>query len=137
MVQAMYSKIVLANGCFDPLHYGHVLHLRAAKKLGDYLVVAVTRDEFVNKGPGRPVFTIDQRCDMLRELRCVDHVFDIEDHFSALQLVTPDVFVKGAEYRGKISSATTDYCKACGIEIAFTDELTFSSTKLLNHYVRL
>ena len=53
--------IGLAHGCFDLLHYGHVAHLEAARALCDELVVCVTPDAFVNKGPNRPVFTAEQR----------------------------------------------------------------------------
>ena len=50
-------RTVLAHGCFDLLHLGHIRHLQEAKKLGDRLVVSVTADKFVNKGAGRPRFT--------------------------------------------------------------------------------
>ena len=65
-------RIVQAHGCFDLLHLGHIRHLQAAKAAGDYLIVTVTPDEFVSKGPGRPVFPLEQRMEALRALACVD-----------------------------------------------------------------
>ena len=133
----MPHKVVLANGCFDPFHYGHLLHLYAARQLGDVLVVSVTRDKYVNKGPGRPVFDEKQRMAVLRALACVDEVVLSDDAMDALQKVDPDVFVKGREYERKIRKKDEDYCAARGIEIVFTDTEKFSSTALLHHYDRL
>jgi cytidyltransferase-like protein len=55
-VQKANKVVVFCHGCFDILHYGHVRHLEAARDMGDVLVVTVTPDRFINKGPGRPVF---------------------------------------------------------------------------------
>ena len=54
------KKIVLCHGVFDVVHSGHLNYLKKAKELGDTLIVSVTSDKFVNKGPGRPVFDINQ-----------------------------------------------------------------------------
>ena len=127
-------KTVLANGCFDLFHYGHLAHLRAARKLGDRLIVALTRDRFVKKGVGRPVFVEYQRAAILRSLRDVDEVFLTANTMEALESIRPDIFVKGSEYRGNIEPEHQAFCDAHGIEIAFTDELTYSSTELLRYY---
>ncbi len=132
----MASKIVLANGCFDPLHYGHLLHLEAARKLGDWLVVSVTADECVNKGPGRPVFSQAQRSIMLKALRCVDEVIIVGNANEALRKTRPNIFVKGSEYIGKISPEDEEFCNKEGIEIYFTHTEKYSSTDLLNHESR-
>ena len=63
-----HNTIVLCQGCFDILHIGHVLHLEAAKKLGNKLVVAITPDKYIKKGPGRPRFDEKQRMAMLAAL---------------------------------------------------------------------
>ena len=55
------NKIVLCHGVFDLLHVGHINYFKSAKKLGDILVVSITNDKFVNKGPGRPAFEIKNR----------------------------------------------------------------------------
>ena len=70
----MNKRVVLAHGVFDLVHLGHVRHLETAKKEGDILIVTITPDEFVNKGPGRPVFNANLRSEMLAALQCVDWV---------------------------------------------------------------
>ena len=102
--------------------------------MGEILVVAVTKDRSVNKGPGRPVFTEAERAEMV-EPYCDSTIF-VDDSLEALQKVDPDVFVKGIEYVGKIEPAHAAYCKARGIKIVFTDTKKYSSTKLLHHYDR-
>src|SRR5665213_2536653 len=67
-------KIVHCHGVFDLLHIGHLRHLKAARKFGDLLVVTITPDRFVNKGPGRPAFTETLRAEALAMLECVDIV---------------------------------------------------------------
>ena len=127
-------KIVLANGCFDLLHYGHLKHLQAARMLGQILYVSVTSDAHVNKGPGRPVFDQNQRAEMVRALKVVHGVVIVDSALEALQIIKPNVFVKGKEYEGKIEPEHLEYCNANGIEIAFTDEPVYSSTALLKYY---
>ena len=127
-------KIVLAAGCFDILHVGHVRHLKAAKALGDYLVVALTKDSHVNKGPRRPVFNERQREEMLRELRCVDQILMVESTAEALRIISPDIFVKGSDYKTRIQPEHRVYCEQMAIEIVFTNESMFSSTDLLHYY---
>ena len=127
-------KIVLAAGCFDILHVGHVRHLKAAKALGDYLVVALTKDSHVNKGPRRPVFNERQREEMLRELRCVDQILMVESTAEALRIISPDIFVKGGDYKTRIQPEHRAYCDQMAIEIAFTNEPQYSSTDLLHYY---
>ena len=127
-------KVVLAHGCWDPFHVGHVWHLKAARELGDVLVVAVTKDRSVNKGPQRPVFSELERAEMI-EPYC-DSWLLVDDSLEALQKVDPDVFVKGSDYERKIEKVHADYCEARGIDIAFTKTKKYSSTKLLRHYDR-
>lgn len=133
-----FSRKVMVNGCFDPLHYGHLLHLEAAREMGSFLIVALTEDAFVNKGPGRPVFTQAERGYMLAGLRCVDSVILCKDSVDGMKRVggKPHVFVKGIEYKGRIAPDIEAYCAEHGIEIAFTDTKKYSSTALLHHYDR-
>lgn len=128
--------IVLANGCFDPLHYGHVLHLEEAAKWG-LLYVSITDDAHVDKGPGRPVFTAEERAHMVRSLECVHGVLIVPAVADALLMLRPDIFVKGSEYKGKILSAHMDLCEELGVDIRFTNTKKYSSTALLRHYDRL
>lgn len=126
----MQPKVVLANGCFDFFHIGHVWHLKAARKLGDVLIVSVTKDRSVNKGPGRPAFTCEQRAEML-EPYC-DAVIFVDDALEALQKMDPDIFVKGPDYVDKIEPEHAAYCKARGIKIKFTKEPKHSSSDIID-----
>jgi len=96
------ARIVLANGCFDVLHVGHVRYLRGARELGDVLVVGINSDKQVAllKGAGRPVMGERERAEIVASLEAVDLVtiFDeptVEDLLLALR---PDVHAKGTDY---------------------------------------
>src|SRR3954463_7216853 len=68
------KKVVMCHGTFDLMHTGHIRHLQRARREGDVLVVTLTADAFVNKGPGRPVFGEELRAETLAALACVDFV---------------------------------------------------------------
>jgi D-beta-D-heptose 7-phosphate kinase/D-beta-D-heptose 1-phosphate adenosyltransferase len=123
-------KIVMANGCFDPFHYGHLVYLEEARKQGDLLVVAVTTDDGIRKGPGRPVFSLEERMAVLRALTLVDVVVASRTGLEAVQMVKPDVYVKGSEYEGKLPEQKA--VEAYGGRVYFTKGPVYSSTKLLN-----
>ena len=126
-----YFKVVLCNGCFDLAHYGHLLHLEAAKKMGSFLVVSVTHDDYVNKGAGRPVYPHKQRAALVAALRCVDEVIIVKSLISAMKIVRPDILVKGIDYKGGLDQEHQDYCKQYGIEIRYTDTPKYSATELI------
>ena len=67
----------LCHGVFDVLHIGHLKYLKRAKKLGNILVVSVTNDNFVNKGPGRPAFSVQNRLSFLNEISFIDYICTI------------------------------------------------------------
>ena len=96
------KKVVLANGCFDILHVGHLRYLQDAKALGDVLVVAINSDESVRliKDPGRPILTLDERVQLVSALRCVDYVvlFDEPDVECVLDVLRPAIHAKGTDY---------------------------------------
>jgi rfaE bifunctional protein nucleotidyltransferase chain/domain len=100
--EAPAGELVVAGGCFDMLHAGHVAMLESARALGDRLVVLLNDDGSVRrlKGPGRPVQGVEDRAAMLRSLRCVDDVvvFDTDTPEGALRRLRPAVFVKGGDY---------------------------------------
>jgi rfaE bifunctional protein nucleotidyltransferase chain/domain len=139
------QSIVQAHGTFDLLHLGHVRHLEAARKLGDVLIVTLTADRFVNKGPGRPVFNAELRAEMLATLEYVDWVAisDAADAVSAIEHIRPSIYVKGQDYQnpdGDITGKITlerDAAEAHGGRIHFTDEVTFSSTELVNRHLNV
>ena len=137
--------VVQAHGTFDLLHLGHVRHLEAARRLGDVLVVTVTADRFVNKGPGRPVFSAELRAEMLANLEYVDWVAvnDAADAVTAIEHIRPSIYIKGQDYQnpqGDITGKITlerEAVEAHGGRIHFTDEVTFSSTELINRHLNV
>ncbi len=141
--RARGESVVLAHGCFDLMHMGHVRHLEAARREGDALVVTVTTDRYVNKGPGRPVFPELFRAEMIAALECVDHVAISRwpTAEGVLRLVKPDVYVKGSDYRDARDDLTgmiareREIVEAGGGRIAFTDDITFSSSALINRHL--
>jgi len=126
----------MANGVFDIFHIGHLLYLEAAARMGDRLVVSVTRNAFVNKGPSRPMFDEVQRAAIVGAIRCVDEVLLVDGGLDALEKVKPDIFVKGQDYIGKIEKRHSDYCATHGIQIAYTDEPIFSATQIIHDRLR-
>lgn len=135
--------IVHCHGCFDLMHIGHIKYFQASKKMGDVLIVTLTPDIYVDKGPGRPVFNQDLRAESIAALECVDHVAVNKwpTAEETLRLLRPDIYVKGQEFEkledktGKIQKEY-EVVKEIGAEIRFTHEMVFSSTKLINHYLK-
>ena len=72
-------KTVLVTGGFDPLHSGHIAYFKAARELGDHLVVGVNSDEWLTRKKGRPFMSFEERCAIIRELACVDKVIGFND----------------------------------------------------------
>lgn len=136
------KKIIHCHGVFDLMHPGHVRHFHAAKAFGDILVVTVTPDKYVNKGPGRPVFNEGLRAESVAALECVDYV-GINFSPNAVELIKklrPDVYVKGKDYSDASKDETRgifleqEAIESIGGKIHFTDEITFSSSSLINEY---
>ena len=73
------KRVVLVTGGFDPLHSGHIAYFKAAKKLGDKLVVGVNSDEWLTRKKGRPFMPFEERCAIIKELACVDRVIGFND----------------------------------------------------------
>lgn len=135
-------KVVQCHGVFDLLHPGHIRHFREAKKKGECLVVTVTPDRFVNKGPGRPVFTETLRLEALAALVDIDYVIlnHTPDAVGAIQKIRPQFYVKGIEYQnheGDITGKISEEARAVeegGGAVYYTDDIVFSSSSLLNRY---
>lgn len=134
------KSIVHCHGVFDLLHIGHIKHLNKAKNLGDKLIVTITPDKYVNKGPGRPVFNENLRAEAIAALDCVDYV-SINETATAvhpLKIIKPNFYCKGKDYinfkndlTGEIKNEVKILKKNRG-KIIFTEELTFSSSQLIN-----
>ena len=132
---ATIEKVVMANGVFDILHYGHVLYLEQASQLGR-LVVAVTLDAHVNKGPSRPTNPEAHRLAVVKAIRWVDDAILVDGPIDGFNRLAPNIFVKGKDYIGKIEPRHLEECSKRGIEIAFTDTQLFSATKIINDRLR-
>src|SRR4051794_35405598 len=99
-LRAEGKSTVHCHGVFDLLHIGHIRHLEHAKKYGDILIVTLTADVHVNKGPDRPVFGQDLRAEAIAALGCVDYVAINRWPMAVeiIQLLKPHFYVKGVEY---------------------------------------
>jgi rfaE bifunctional protein nucleotidyltransferase chain/domain len=132
--RAKGRTIVLANGCFDLLHVGHVRYLEAAKREGDVLVVALNSDESVrkNKGEGRPLVPESERVEVIAALRVVDFVtvFGEPTADDLIKALRPNVHAKGTEWRAdNVPELAT--VKSIGARVAICgDAKTHSSTDL-------
>jgi rfaE bifunctional protein nucleotidyltransferase chain/domain len=131
------ERVALCHGCFDMLHYGHVLHLAEAKSIADRLVVTVTPDHYVNKGPSRPVFPAAERLHLLASLRVVNGVAINQwpTAVETLQVLRPDVYVKGSDYVGMDHGGLKEEREAAatlGVEIYYTNTPKWSTTEIVD-----
>lgn len=134
------AVIVHCHGVFDLLHIGHIRYLQKAKRLGDVLVVTLTADRFVNKGPHRPVFHQEYRADALAALDCVDYVAinDAPTAVTVLEKLRPDIYAKGAEFAENKTPELLEeeaIVQELGGRMEFIEEVTSSSSFLLNNYL--
>ena len=129
--RASGARIVLANGCFDVLHVGHVRYLAGARELGDILIVGVNSDEQVEiqKGPGRPVLPAKERAEIIAALESVTYVTIFEEPTVEQLLLTlkPDVHAKGTDYTTE-SVPERDVVRSYGGEVAIVGDPTDHST---------
>jgi len=129
------SKLVLANGCFDLIHAGHVRYLIGAKSLGGMLLVAINSDAQVRglKGHGRPVIPENERAEIVAAFRCVDAVtvFDRPTVTEIIRLMRPDFHAKGTDYTTE-TVPERDVVREYGGEVAIVgDPKDHSSSGLL------
>lgn len=129
------SKVVLANGCFDLVHVGHIRYLKAAKDLGGILVVGVNSDEQANrlKGKGRPFMPQNERAEIISALACVDMVtiFDEPTVEALIRAIKPDFHAKGTDYTVD-SVPERDIVRECGGTVAIVgDPKDHSSTGMI------
>jgi D-glycero-beta-D-manno-heptose 1-phosphate adenylyltransferase len=133
------KRIVLANGCFDVLHAGHVRYLQAARREGDMLIVAVNSDSSMRglKGPGRPILAAADRAELVAALAPVDYVviFDEGDVRSLLRELRPDVHAKGTDYTVE-SVPERDEAVRLGIRVAIVGDPKDHSTRGLIERIR-
>jgi D-glycero-beta-D-manno-heptose 1-phosphate adenylyltransferase len=126
------KRIVLANGCFDLLHVGHVRYLQSARALGDALVVGLNSDAAVRrlKGPGRPLMPVAERAELLGALSAVDAVvvFDADTADVLVSRLRPDVHAKGTDYTAE-TVPEREAVAAVGGRVAIAGDPKAHSTK--------
>jgi D-beta-D-heptose 7-phosphate kinase/D-beta-D-heptose 1-phosphate adenosyltransferase len=134
------ERVVFTNGCFDIIHAGHVAYLEQARLLGDRLVVAVNSDDSVRrlKGRGRPINPEDRRMAVLAGLVAVDWVvsFSQDTPREVLQLLQPDILVKGGDYADKKSVVGWEIVEAYGGEVQVLDFVDDVSTTAIVSRIR-
>ena len=139
-VRAAGQLIVFTNGVFDLPHPGHVRSLRAARELGDVLVVGVNSDASVKRGKGsdRPIIPAVERAKILASFEMVDFVvvFDEDTPIEVVKTIQPDIIAKGADYRGR-EVVGADEVVARGGRVEFLPmEDGISSTTIIDRIVR-
>lgn len=132
--------VVFANGCFDVLHVGHVRYLRAARALGDLLVVGINSDEQVaaQKGANRPIVPASERAEIVASLDAVDYVnvFSEPTVESLLLLLKPDFHAKGTDYTEQ-TVPERDVVRSYGGQVAIVgDKKDHSTSELLSRLGR-
>jgi rfaE bifunctional protein kinase chain/domain len=134
------KKLVLCHGVFDLLHIGHIKHFQEAKKYGEILIVSVTPDRYVNKGPSKPAFTEKLRLESIAAIGIVDYIYlnDQKSAVNVIEEIKPNVYCKGIEYKnykedisGQIKQEVS-VVKKVNAKIIFTKAITFSSSRLIN-----
>lgn len=135
-------RIVLCHGVFDLLHIGHIRHFEQARAYGDILVVSITPDLYVNKGPGRPAFNERLRAESVAALEYVDLVIINlwPTAVDTIKQIRPNFYVKGDEYNNIDQDITGGIAleqsavNMVGGKLVFTSDITFSSSTLINKY---
>ncbi len=130
--RAQGKRLVLANGCFDLLHVGHIRYLQAARALGDALVVGLNSDDSVRrlKGPGRPVMPAAERAELVAAVTGVDAVvvFEEDSADSLIERLRPDVHAKGTDYTAR-TVPERGTVEALGATVAIAGDPKTHSTK--------
>ncbi|MDX2226065.1 MAG: adenylyltransferase/cytidyltransferase family protein [Verrucomicrobiae bacterium] len=141
-LRAQGKKIVHCHGTFDLVHPGHLIHLEEARALGDVLVVTLTSEKFVNKGPGRPYFNDQLRARSLAAIGFVDYVVLIpfSNSVAAIECVRPHIYCKGREYEDPSLDVTGNILEdvraveSVGGEVRYLGSVVFSSSRLINNF---
>ncbi len=137
------KRVAHCHGCFDLLHIGHMKHFESAAREADVLVVTLTPDRYVNKGPGRPVFNERLRLESIAALEAVDFVAlnDWPTAVETINLLKPDLYVKGPDYKKREEDITNNIgleeaaVQAIGGRLHITDDVQFSSSRLIGAHM--
>ena len=134
------KTIVLCHGVFDVLHIGHINHFKSAKDTGDILVVSVTPDRYVKKGPNRPIFTSSIRMKMLSAIEHIDYIVEnnTETAVNPINIIKPNIYCKGKDYKKNKEDYTKEIyneikaIKKINGKIIYTKDELYSSSSIIN-----
>ena len=136
------KTIGLCHGVFDLLHYGHLVHFESAKRKCDYLFVSITSDQYVKKGPNRPLNNENERLHFLKNLSFVDYAFIAkgESGIDSIDLIKPNFYFKGNDYKNNFLDKTKKIFKEINAvkknkgKIIYTNEKEMSSSNIINQH---
>jgi rfaE bifunctional protein nucleotidyltransferase chain/domain len=136
------KTVGLCHGVFDLIHYGHIKHFESAKKNCDYLFVSITSDEYIRKGPNRPIHNNNERIKFLQSLKFIDCVFiaNGESGVDSINLIKPDFYFKGSDYKNNKLDKTKkifqeiDAVKKNRGKVIYTNEKHMSSSRIINQF---
>ena len=136
------KRVIHCHGVFDLLHIGHIKHFEEAKSHGDFLVVTITPDQYVNKGPNRPAFSTKLRLEALAALESVDFVAENEwsSAVKTIKKIKPDIYFKGPDYKNNSDDITgmikeeSKAVESIGGNVMYSTDISFSSSSILNRY---
>ena len=116
------ASICCTSGGFDPIHFGHISYLKSAKLLADIHIVILNGDTFLQAKKGKSLMNLQERCEIISELECVDYVFpfEIENDLTvieALKIIKPSIFAKGGDRFDKRTIPEWQFCMENNIEI--------------------
>jgi rfaE bifunctional protein nucleotidyltransferase chain/domain len=135
-IKARGGVIGLCHGCFDVVHFGHLIHFEEASSVVDFLVVSLTSDRFVSKGPNRPIFNESRRAYFLSNIRTIDEVFinDAPTSINVINTIMPNIYFKGGDYIDSDSMglrSEVDAVNLYGGRVEFTNGDRFSTSETL------
>ena len=134
------KKIGLCHGAFDLIHVGHIKHFKSSKKHCDFLIVSITKDEFIKKGPKRPIFNEKLRIETLAEISSIDAVILSEGSTAEniIRTIKPNFYFKGPDYKKHKNDLTNkinieiNLVKKYKGKVIYTSDEKYSSSKIIN-----
>lgn len=138
-LKAAGKKIGIGTGSFDLLHPGHIAHLRSAKKFCDVFIIIIASDEYnqrSRKSAGRPIFTEQVRAFAVSQLDSVDYVIVDDDIIGLIEMIKPDVYVKGKDYtefHDPVLKEQERVLNSFGGVLKFTEDEKLSTTDIIKY----